>query len=347
VGIENGLHLNIFTKNISPSKLYPTMVYIHGGAFCGGGSHLDNYSPDYLLMSDIVLVTFNYRLGPMGFLHLKDSQLGVPGNAGLKDQLMVLKFVKENIENFGGDPNNVTLFGHSAGGASVSWHCISEKSRNFFHRAIIMSGCVLNLWAFTPQRDWAYRLAKALGYEGNKEDEENLLQFLQKADAAKMIEVQRVILRRDEFGKISFPFAPHIEPFSSPDTFISQPPIDLVRSAWSNEIDILIGGTSDEGLMYLETLRDMPNIIASLALENMVPPDVMGLSQDDPIRLQFAEKLRENYYSSLEDSNGNGSQDYSRPSKDELAFCKVIIRFLFFSHRHGHTKKYLGLIKGF
>jgi cholinesterase len=323
VGSEDGLYLNIFTKNVKPAKLHPTMVYIHGGAFYGGGSQLETYSPDYLLMSDIVLVTFNYRLGPLGFLHLNDSRLEVPGNAGLKDQLMVLEFVRQNIINFGGDPNNVTLFGHSAGGASVSWHCVSEKSRNLFHRAIIMSGCVLNLWSFTPQRDWALRMGIALGYEGNKDDEMNLLQFLQSADPVKMIEVQRTLIRRDEFGKISFPFAPHIEPYISPDTFISQLPIDLVRSAWSNEIDILIGGTSDEGLMYLETLRDMPNIIASLKLENMVPPEVTGLSQDDPIRLRFAEKLRENYYSSKEDNNDSGG------SRDELAFCKVFIRFCF------------------
>jgi carboxylesterase type B len=295
-------------------------------------------------MSDVVLVTFNYRVGPHGFLYLNDKSLEAPGNAGLKDQLMVMKFVKENIKNFGGDSDNITLFGHSAGGASVSWHCVSERSKGLFHRAIIMSGCVMNQWAFTPHRDWALRLAKACGYEGNQEDERDVLEFLQNTDPSKMVQVQRSILRPEEFGKIAFAFAPHVEPYTSNETFISRHPIDLVRSAWTNDIDILIGGTSDEGLMYLETLRDMPNLLPSLKLENLLPAEVGDLSSDDPIRLRFAEKLLQTYYSS--------SAGISDPKKDELAFCKVIIQqrksfchaiqiegifFVFFSFRKAWT----------
>lgn len=309
--------MNIFTKNIKPKKLYPVMVYIHGGAFYGGGSSLDLYGPDFILMSDVILVTFNYRVGPHGFLYINDKNLEVPGNAGLKDQLMVLKFVKENIKNFGGDSENITLFGHSAGGGSVSWHCMSEQSKGLFKKAIIMSGCVMNSWAFTPHRDWAQRLAKACGFGGNLEDEKDVLHYLQNSDPSKMIQVQRSILRPEEFGKISFAFAPHVEPYTTNDTFISEHPINLVRSAWSNEIDILIGGTSDEGLMYLETLRDMPNLLPSLKLENLLPAEVGDLPPDDPIRLRFAEKLLQTYYSS--------SAGISDPKKDELAFCKVII----------------------
>lgn len=316
VGSEDGLHLNIFTKNVKPTKPFPVMVYIHGGAFLSGSSKLEIYSPDYLLMADVLLVTFNYRVGPLGFLHLSESELNVPGNAGLKDQLAVLKFVRDNIENFGGDASNVTLIGHSAGGGSVSYHCLAEASRKLFHRAIIMSGCVLNHWALTPVRDWALRLAKKLGYTGGDDDDEgSILSFLQAADPVKMTEVQKSVVRPEEFGKIAFAFAPHIEPFVTDDTFISKQPIELVKTAWSNEIDILIGGTSDEGLMYLETIREMPALLASLKLANMVPVEVSGLSADDPIRLDFAEKLRQTYYSS------SGAD----PTKDELAFCKVNI----------------------
>jgi carboxylesterase type B len=321
-GSEDGLYLNIFTKDVNPSKPFPVMVYIHGGAFLGGSSALKSYSPDYFLMADVVLVTFNYRVGPLGFLHLDDPSLEVPGNAGLKDQLMALKFVKENIMNFGGDVNNITLLGHSAGGASVSWHCISDISRNLFHRAIIMSGCALNLWAFTPKRDWALRLAKAVGYDDDKNgsNERDILEFLQKADPVKMTEVQKKLIRPDEFGKIDFAFAPHIEPYTTKNSFITTRPIDLVRKAWSNNIDILIGGTSDEGIMYLEALRAMPNLLASLKLKNMVPVDVSELSSDDPIRLNFAEKLQQAYYSSSS----------SDPTKDELAFCTVSISDFYF-----------------
>lgn len=83
-----------------------------------------------------MIVIFNYRLGPLGFLSLQDKSLNVPGNAGLKDQQMVLEFVRDNIHNFGGDAGNVTLMGHSSGGASVNFHCITETSRGLFHRSV-------------------------------------------------------------------------------------------------------------------------------------------------------------------------------------------------------------------
>lgn len=313
VGSEDCLYLNIFTKDVRPKNPYPVIVYIHGGAFRSGSSSLSLYKPDYLLMADVLVVTFNYRVGPLGFLYLDDSKLNVPGNAGLKDQLMTLNFVKDNIKSFGGDPDNITLMGHSAGGGSVSWHCLSDISRNLFARAIIMSGSALNTWAITPKREWALRLAKALGYDGNDCDEGYILDFLQNADPVKMIEEQKRLIRPEESGKITFPFAPHIEPYVTSNTFIAKHPIDLVKTAWSNEIDILIGGTSDEGLMYLQVIREIPNFLASLKLKNMVPEDVTELSDDDPIRLHFAEKLQQTYYSSsCRDS-----------TKDELAFCKL------------------------
>lgn len=74
---------------------------------------MDTFGGDYLLQKDVVFVTLNYRVGPIGFLSLKDPELGIPGNAGLKDQVFALKWIQRNIANFGGDPENVTLFGTS------------------------------------------------------------------------------------------------------------------------------------------------------------------------------------------------------------------------------------------
>lgn len=88
-------------------------VYIHGGGFQVSFGKLDMFGGDYLLQKDVVFVTLNYRVGPIGFLSLKDPELDIPGNAGLKDQVFALKWIQRNIASFGGDPDNVTVFGTS------------------------------------------------------------------------------------------------------------------------------------------------------------------------------------------------------------------------------------------
>jgi cholinesterase len=278
------------------------------------------------MMSDVILVTLNYRVGALGFMCLKDKELNVPGNAGLKDQLLALKFVKNNIEQFGGDSNNITLFGQSAGGSSVSWHCVSERSKGLFNRAIIMSGCILNSWSLTPHRDWANRLARKLGYVGS-ENESEILEYLQKADPVKIVEFQKTLLKSDEIGKIAFSFAPHVESYITEDTFIPSNPLDLLRKAWSNDIDILIGGVADEGLMYLENIKDNPAILAYFNLNQVVPE--VGLPVDSPVVIEFVENLRRIYYPTSND-----------PTKDELAFCKVCFSTQFIIHQHDNKSLY-------
>ena len=102
------------------------MAWIHGGAFVTGTGNSVKAGAGYLLDKDIVLVTMNYRLGIFGFLSTGDS--AAPGNFGLKDQVLALKWIQENIKAFGGDPKRVTIFGESAGGASVSFHAISNAT---------------------------------------------------------------------------------------------------------------------------------------------------------------------------------------------------------------------------
>lgn len=112
-GQEDAGIINVYTHETEPTTLKPVMVWIHGGGFMGGSSKTDVYGPDYLLQKNVVIVSFNYRLGVIGFLSLSDPELNVPGNTGLKDQVFALKWVQKNISKFGGDPGNVTLFGES------------------------------------------------------------------------------------------------------------------------------------------------------------------------------------------------------------------------------------------
>lgn len=138
------------------------MVWIYGGAFTSGDSTYDSYSPDFLLDENVVFVSFNYRLGIFGFMSTEDQT--VSGNYGLKDQVLALQWIKDNIEYFGGDPNRITIFGESAGGASVSYLLQIPQAQGLFNAAIVQSGNSLNLWSLTTRsRQLAFQVGYRLG----------------------------------------------------------------------------------------------------------------------------------------------------------------------------------------
>jgi para-nitrobenzyl esterase len=144
---EDCLYLNVYTpardhgaKKAEHAAGAPVMVWLHPGAFMFGEG--DDYDPRALVQNDVVVVTLNYRLGALGFLAhpALTAESGTSGNYGLQDQQAALRWVKRNIEAFGGDPGNVTIFGESAGAVSVHAHLASPQSAGLFHRAIAQSG---------------------------------------------------------------------------------------------------------------------------------------------------------------------------------------------------------------
>lgn len=123
---EDCLYLNVYSRSFTDNR--PVMVWLNPGGFLSGSGDSLMFGPEHLIEEDVVIVTFNYRIGALGFLNTGDSSS--PGNFGLKDMIQALKWVRENIANFGGDPDNVTIFGESAGGAAAHCkdgvdHCIS------------------------------------------------------------------------------------------------------------------------------------------------------------------------------------------------------------------------------
>lgn len=157
IGQEDCLYLNIYTNNLNPIQPYEVIFFIHGGAFMFNSGA--SYGPKILMNENVVLVTINYRLGPLGFLSTEDSIL--PGNNGLKDQLLALKWVKQNIKYFGGNPDSITLSGMSAGGASVHLHYLSPLSIGLFKNGIALSGSSLNPWVLVEN---SLKKAKKLAY---------------------------------------------------------------------------------------------------------------------------------------------------------------------------------------
>ncbi|XP_050428100.1 juvenile hormone esterase-like [Adelges cooleyi] len=179
LGDEDCLYLNIYTPNVN-GKL-PVMFWIHGGAFVVGSGGTGG--PDYFMDKDVVLVSINYRLGLLGFLSTEDEV--IPGNFGMKDQVMALRWVKENIGHFGGDPSSVTIFGESAGGASTGYHLLSPMSKGLFHKAILQSGTPLCRWAVSAPGLIRQRTEAAATIAGcNIDDSETILECMKSLPAS-------------------------------------------------------------------------------------------------------------------------------------------------------------------
>jgi para-nitrobenzyl esterase len=146
---EDCLFLNVWTPGLDPAARRPVMVWIHGGSLTSGAGSSILYRGNRLSKSgDVVVVTINYRLGALGWLahpDLRDEETGAAGNWGLLDQIAALQWVQDNIEGFGGDPGNVTVFGESAGSWSVSALLGTPAAAGLFQKAIAQSGGPLSI----------------------------------------------------------------------------------------------------------------------------------------------------------------------------------------------------------
>ncbi|XP_030759751.1 esterase B1-like [Sitophilus oryzae] len=294
VGNEDCLSVNVYTKYLPKHTvtLKPVMVYIYGGGLTSGSSRPGLYGPEFLLLQDIVLVTFNYRLGVLGFLSLSDASLGVPGNNGFKDQCMALKWVQKNIKNFSGDPNNVTIFGESAGSASVHAHVLSPASRGLFHRAILQSGCCLNSW-FWGSKDNARNLVKLLGKDAKNDKE--ALEILKAAPALDIFNAQ------EKMGDVLFPAKNR--PFSAviespnPDGFLTKSPVDIMKEGSYNQVSLVFGYTDTEGMLFDldKMLRRQSGIpVPEFKIEKLIPYQINVPETETQTICDKLEKLYKN-----------------------------------------------------
>src|SRR6185437_13536565 len=148
---EDCLYLNVFTTaKADHGKKLPVMLWIHGGGYQAGSASEPRHNGDFLPLKGVVLVTINYRLGVFGFLAtsaLAREDDGAAGNYGLMDQVAALKWVHANIRAFGGDPDNVTIFGESAGSESVCALMVATPAQAYFQKAIGESGGEMKLGA--------------------------------------------------------------------------------------------------------------------------------------------------------------------------------------------------------
>ncbi|XP_049872487.1 juvenile hormone esterase-like [Pectinophora gossypiella] len=292
VGSEDCLYLNVYVPEVPLKKNLPVMVWIHGGGFLWGSGNDDVYGPDFLVRQEVILVTFNYRLGVFGFLCLDTED--VPGNAGMKDQVAALKWVKKNIRQFGGDDENITIFGESAGGASVSYHLVSPMSKGLFQKAICQSGVATNLWsqAFEP-RERAENLAKKLGF--NSRDDKKLYEFLKTIPKESFI-LPEVAVTFAMQNSMDLPFVVTSEKDFGQERFL----YGDINEKYLNiheGVDVITGYVEDEGLVgiFLNGALDKTVEKINFFLETMVP---LPIARNCPIKeqLDVGREMRNFYF---------------------------------------------------
>ncbi|KAM9324308.1 bile salt-activated lipase [Gastrophryne carolinensis] len=258
LGDMDCLYLNIWvpqTRKAVSTKL-PVMIWIYGGAFLLGGGQGANFLDNYLydgeeiaLRGNVIVVTFNYRVGPLGFLSTGDAN--APGNYGLWDQHFAIAWVKRNIAAFGGDPENITIFGESAGGASVSLQTLTPYNVGLIKRAISQSGVGTCPWAIQedPLR-WAEKIAENVGCPFNTTDA--LVSCLRKTDPKAITAAYQMDLLHLKYPLVHYlPFTAVIDGDFFPDH-----PRNLFENAAN--VDFLAGVNNMDGHLFAGV--DMPAI---------------------------------------------------------------------------------------
>lgn len=272
---EDCLYLNIWAPQDAKDGTLPVMVWIYGGGLLNGSSSTPLYAGDMLARKGVIVVTFNYRLGVLGFLAhpelSRESPHQVSGNYGLLDQLEALRWVHRNIAAFGGDPNQVTVFGQSSGAISISELVTSPLASGLFQRAIGQSGGLFEPVELSD--DFNLVGAEQTGEDFVARSGATSLRALRAMPASELIETR---------------FVPHavIDGYVLPQT-----PYDAYREGRQNDVDILIGFNAREGRYFLpddreitagnlkqELGKDFPSLLVSLIGPKTVANDEEALA---------------------------------------------------------------------
>lgn len=240
---EDCLYLNVWTPAVD-GRRRPVLVWIHGGAFVIGSGSSPLYSGRRLAVrGDVVVVTLNYRLGALGFLNLRGLTphgADAPSNLGLRDQVAALEWVRSHIASFGGDPDNVTLFGESAGAMSVGTLLGAARAQGLFHRAILESGAAHNVMSRERASLVAEHFLREVGVDALDSG------GLEKLSLSSVLRAQaRVGLALgSRLGGMSW--QPSLD-----DDLLPTPPLRAIESGLSKSLPLLIGTNRDEWRLFM------------------------------------------------------------------------------------------------
>jgi para-nitrobenzyl esterase len=266
---EDCLFLNIGTPGIDDARR-PVMVWIHGGAFIiGAGSQIMYQKSNLVSRGDVVLVTINYRLGALGFLNLKEitgGKIPATGCEGLQDQIAAIEWVHENIAAFGGDPDNITIFGESAGGMSIGCLMGMPDARGKFQKAILESGAANTVSSLEDGVDAARQFLDILNLKASD------------VDGIRSLSVQQIMSAQQKLGNIMrereyrmTPFQPVVD-----GTVMPEVPIVAIDKGSACGVKTLIGTNLDEFQLFNlmdPSLRRIDEAGMIRRLESFIPPE--------------------------------------------------------------------------
>ncbi|XP_022085421.1 cholinesterase 1-like [Acanthaster planci] len=245
---EDCLCVDVFVPQPVPPNA-AVLVFIHGGGFTTGTGVLEDMPPvATATIGDVIVVTLNYRLGALGFLSTNDDV--IPGNMGLLDQRLAMEWVRDNIKAFGGDPARVTIFGVSAGAASVGLHMVSPGSGGLYRGVILESGDAAAPWATIPASEAprrAFTFGKLVGCE--RQTSEELLKCLQQLEGFDTIienQYEKLLAQLGE-EMLQLTFAPVVDGEVIPADLS-----DLYEQGAINDAVAIIGSLADEGMFMVK-----------------------------------------------------------------------------------------------
>ena len=257
---EDCLVLNVWTPAVDDHPR-PVMVWIHGGSFTTGSAALSWYDGVSLARRGVVVVGINYRLGPLGFLHLEaigGADWAGSANCGLTDQTLALAWVRDNIAAFGGDPDNVTLFGESAGAMSVSAHLALPGSSGLFRRAIAQSGAAGHVQPAEQAAATAEAVLDSLGVRPHQ------LERLAEIPVEEFRRAVAVGERRMQRVALPLPFRPTVDGSTLPVA-----PLTALEAGVSHDIELLSGTTAHEMRLW-QLLASLSGTASELSEEGLL-----------------------------------------------------------------------------
>lgn len=288
---------------------------IHGGAFKMGSGDCDRLGPELMIQQNVIYVSMNYRLSVLGFLNSGDRFS--PGNYGLKDVIFVLRWVKRNIAAFGGNSDDVTIQGISAGGMIVHALVLSRAANGLFNKAISQSGSMFTTDAFnySPKASLE-KLARKLNIFYTNTD--NLIMQLRRVSMSRLITAANVFDKEPPAMYETGEFVPSLDPFDSLEVrVLTNTPNNLMRNGNINRVPLILGFMSVEQLEDINKIDEYPGIVERFVQNpNLLIPQIWNLTPGSPQALQVIRAILDMYFGGRLNNTNNFPMQWANYASD-------------------------------